>query len=128
MGSPDIPPHVLRFIDECIDSVPEMETLTMMCEQPNRAWNGGEIAARLYIPAEQGRHVLSALLRRKMVEQIPGTETFRVATGDPDHWALLQEVTAAYRANLMRIATHIHQKAPASLRHFVRAFDLKKDR
>jgi hypothetical protein len=47
---------------------------------------------------------------------------------DETERVLVDEVARTYRANLTRIATFIHEKPPASLKEFARAFSLKKDR
>ena len=122
-----IPEHVLRFIDEYVDSVPQLETLLMMYEEPGRAWTTAEVAARTYIPEDEAGRVLEALHRRHLVASA-GPGEFRMQIPDERRHSLLRDLAQTYRANLARVATFIHEKPPASLKEFARAFDLKKER
>jgi DNA-binding MarR family transcriptional regulator len=125
---PGISDTVLRFIEECIDSVPQLETLLMMMDDPQRDWTAAEIAGRVYITREDAVRVLDALRRRGMIAPLEAGQAFRILLADEQRRALLEEVARSYRANLTRIATFIHEKPPASLKEFARAFTLKKDR
>lgn len=46
MTSPDIPATVLQFLAERIDTVPQLEALLLMWENPQRLWSDHELAAR----------------------------------------------------------------------------------
>ena len=124
----EIPAAVLGFIDECIDSVPQLETLLMMKDEPRRAWTVDTVAARTYIPLAEAARVLEALQRRALIAPAATGAGFSYQPGDAHHRELIDEVARTYRANLTRIATIIHEKPPASLKEFARAFDMKKDR
>lgn len=128
MAEDDIPAPVLRFIDACIDTVPQLETLLMMREQPGRAWSADEVAARVYIPVAEAAGVLEALRRRGLVAVAAAGTACKISLPDEARRRLIDEVARAYRSNLIRVATLIHEKPPASLKEFARAFDLKKDR
>jgi hypothetical protein len=123
----EISAAVLGFIDESIDSVPQLETLLMMKDEPQRAWTVDLVAARTYIPLAEATRVLEALHRRGLISPVE-TGGFIFTAGDVRRRELVDEVARTYRANLTRIATIIHEKPPASLKEFARAFDMKKDR
>ena len=122
-----IPENVLRFIDERIDSVPQLETLLMMHDEPQREWSAGEIAARAYVKLDEAERILQALNRRGLIESIEGRPAFRIRDHGGEQRAIVEEVARTYRANLSRIATLIHEKPSMSIREFARAFDFKKD-
>jgi hypothetical protein len=124
----EIPARVLRFVEELIDTVPQLETLLMMNDHSGDAWTAGEVAARVYVSVGQATAILDALERRGLVARGADPQAFRIHFADERRRELIQEVAATYRANLSRIATFIHEKPPASLKEFARAFDLKKDR
>jgi hypothetical protein len=124
----EISAAVLSFIDECIDSVPQLETLLMMKDEPQRAWTVGEVAARTYVPLAEAARVLEALHRHALISPVETGGGFSFIPGDELHRELIDAVARTYRANLTRIATIIHEKPPASLKEFARAFDMKKDR
>jgi hypothetical protein len=124
----DIPAHVLRFIEENIDTVPQLETLLMMSEAADRDWLLADVAAHNYIPEQHALETLNALSRRGLVSVEEPLPRFRFAPASDQVRALVAEVARCYRRNLSRIATLIHSKPSASIKEFARAFDMKKDR
>lgn len=129
MSLPDIPEPVRQFIAEKIDTVPQLEALLLLWENPARSWSQDEIAARIYVATDTAASILQALQRRQLIvlqdAQLP---TFRYNAEPGGTNEIVAEVAAAYRRHLIPVATFIHSKAPASVREFARAFDLKKDR
>lgn len=129
MTSPAIPDNVLHFIAAKIDSVPQLEVLLLLFDDPGRAWSEDEIASRIYQPRDAAEQILQALQRRQLATA-EGVRPVRYrydAAWDVTG-SLMSEVHAAYRRHLVPIATFIHNAGPASVREFARAFDLKKDR
>ncbi len=61
-----LPREVLRFIEERIGSVPELEALLMMSEDA-RAWSAAEIARRVYVQPDKARDILEALTRQRLL-------------------------------------------------------------
>jgi hypothetical protein len=125
---PEIPEPVLRFLSEMIDSVPQLEALLLLAEDPNRSWDCDELASRIYVAREGCIDLLEPLRRRGLVVA-DETDRHRYrysATWDPSG-ARLAEVAAAYRAQLVRISTLIHAKAPAAIREFAASFNLKRE-
>jgi hypothetical protein len=128
MTGPAISQHVLHFIAQQIDSVPQLECLLLLYEHDSRAWIPDQVAARIYSSPHVARGILETLHRRGLLRVEGDEPRYRF---DPDGSArpeLMQEVAHAYQKHLVPIATFIHSKASASVREFARAFDLKKDR
>lgn len=121
-----LPREVMRFIQERIDSVPELETLLMMSEDL-RAWSAAEIARRVYVSPQKAEAILEALVRQKLVAPGATAGVFEFMPTDEQERDLIATVMLSYRKNLSLIATLIHEKASGSIREFARAFDLKKD-
>ena len=127
MAPPQIPAQVLRFLEECIDSVPQLEALLIMLDEPARFWTSIEMGARIYVSESEASRVLDRLARRELIEADDAGNRYRIQAADGAKSALIEEVARTYRENLTRIATFIHEKPPASVKEFARAFDLKKD-
>jgi hypothetical protein len=129
MSPTGVPDHVLQFIAERIDSVPQLEALLLLWEKPAQAWAQGEVAARIYVEPAVAGTILQALQRRQLVTsdgaQPPG---YRYSDAWDTTGTLMNQVAAAYRHHLIPVATFIHSGANSSVREFARAFDLKKDR
>ena len=49
MTSPEIPARVLQFLAGHIDSVPQLEALLLLWEDPQRLWSEEELAGRIYV-------------------------------------------------------------------------------
>jgi hypothetical protein len=128
MSPPQVPVHILRFLEECIDSVPQLEALLIMFDEPGRRWTVADIGARTYVSPPEATRVLDRLARGKLVQPDDSGALFQIRLDDDETRALIGEVARTYRANLTHIATFIHEKAPAPVKEFARAFDLKRDR
>ena len=120
-----LPADVLGFLDRFIDSIPELEALLIMSEDPQRPWSAADVASRVYVPAAGAQRILETLLRRRLVAT--SDDGFRFSPADETHRVLVARVAVTYRSNLVSVANFIHKKASASVMEFARAFDLKKD-
>jgi hypothetical protein len=127
--SPQIPGRVLQFLAERIDTVPQLEALLLLWENPQRLWSEEELAARIYVGRPVAATILQALQRQQLVtcESGPAQRYGYNPQWDPSG-EVMPEVAAAYRRHLVQLATFIHSRASTAVREFARAFDLKKDR
>ena len=127
MSLPPIPPRVLKFLAEKIDTVIELEALLIMSDDENRAWTEQEVAARLYTQPASAARVLDALSRRQLIAAEGKPPQYRFNQPHSDDRTLIAEVAQAYSRNVVAISTYIHSKASVSVKEFARAFDLKKE-
>jgi hypothetical protein len=129
MSSPQIPAAVLQFIAERIDTVPQLEALLLLWENPQRAWTDEQLAARIYVSRAAAAQILQALQRQQLVATEPTQAThYRYNPQWDPTGEVMREVAAAYSRHLVPLATFIHSRASSAVREFARAFDLKKDR
>lgn len=122
-----ISPAVLRFLNQCIDSVPQLETLVLLHAEPGQWWPPAEIARRLYSSDEAVRVALEGLARCGLCarREPPLEFTYQAAAGlEP----LVDEVIRTYQSQLIPVTRIIHFNAASGAREFARAFDLKKDK
>ena len=129
MTSPEIPARVLQFLAERIDTVPQLEALLLLWENPQQLWSEEELAGRIYVGRQAAATILQALQRQQLAtaEPAPAVRYRYNPQWDPGG-ELMAEVAAAYRSHLVPLATFIHSRASTAVREFARAFDLKKDR
>jgi hypothetical protein len=130
MTSPDVPARVLQFLAERIDTVPQLEALLLLWEDPQRSWAEEELAARIYVSRQAAATILQQLQRHQLIVTAEPASAVRYrynpqwdTTGE-----VMAEVAASYRRHLVPLATFIHSRASTAVREFARAFDLKKDR
>lgn len=129
MSSPQIPAAVLQFIAERIDTVPQLEALLLLYENPQRTWTDEQLAARIYVSRAAAAQILQALQRQQLVAVEPTQAThYRYNPQWDPTGGVMPEVATAYSRHLVPLATFIHSRASSAVREFARAFDLKKDR
>jgi sugar-specific transcriptional regulator TrmB len=124
----EIPAHVLRFLRENIDTVPQLETLLMMSEKRDHGWLIADVASRNYISEQRATDTLNALQRRGLVTSEESPTRFRFDPATEEIHTAVVDLARCYQRNLSRITELIHAKPSASVTEFARAFDLKKDR
>jgi hypothetical protein len=124
----EVPAHVLRFLEENIDTVPQLETLLMMSEAGDRSWLVADVASRNYITEQRALDTLNALLRRGLVSSEESPARYRFNPASDETRVAVADLARCYQRSLSRITTLIHAKPSASITEFARAFDLKKDR
>ena len=129
MTSPEIPARVLQFLAERIDTVPQLEALLLLWENPQRPWSEEDLAARIYVSRQVAATILQALQRQQFVAAEPAPAVgYRYNPQWDASGEVMPEVAATYRRHLVPLATFIHSRASTAVREFARAFDLKKDR
>jgi hypothetical protein len=128
MNAPEISERVLRFIAESVDSVPQIEALLLLWQEPDKGWSVDDIAARIYVTRETAQSILRSLQVRQLATFDNPASSYRYSAAWDTSGTLMAEVAAVYRRQLVRVTTIIHSGASSSVRAFARAFDLKKDR
>lgn len=128
MPRAELPEDVLRFIERRIDSVPHLEALLLLWENPAVSWTDGDIAARVYVSRERAQHVLQDLARHGLIaasDLSPDRYEYNIAW---DENQLMTKVASTYRRHLVDLARLIHTKtASEAVREFARAFQLKSE-
>jgi DNA-binding transcriptional regulator LsrR (DeoR family) len=127
-GADPIPEHVLRFLIDRIDSVPHLEALLLLWQNPEQDWSPEQVATRLYVSRETAAQLLEDLYRHGVVKATAAPALYRYAADWADGPRLMPELAATYSRHLVRVAQLIHSKASPGVREFARAFQLKKDR
>jgi hypothetical protein len=124
----EVPEDVLRFIERRIDSVPHLEALLLLWENPAVSWAEGDIAARVYVSRERAQTVLRDLVRHGLIAfsgESPERYTYNSAWDDNQ---LMKKVAVTYRRHLVDLAGLIHTKAASgAVQDFARAFRLKSE-
>jgi hypothetical protein len=120
----EIPPDVLDFIHRRIDSVPHLETLLLLWENPSIAWTEEEISRRVYVSHDKAGLILQDLARNGFVVTVSDLSGgFQYEKGwDEAH--IMDRVAASYRKHLVHMSNLIHSKAASeAVQEFARAFN-----
>lgn len=120
---------VYRFIQNQIDSVPQMEALLLLWDSRPKQWPDTEIARRLYIGVDFAKNILQDLVRRRvLVTAVHSPRQYWYETRSEDLDRLVEAVAATYRRDLVRVSTFIHTKTSSAVRDFAQAFKFTKER
>ena len=126
MASGAIPSEVEQFLLAAIDTVPHLEALLLIFQNPTTVWSVEALAARIYVGNPQAAAVLEDLTRRQLITRLEqSSPQYQFIARSPEQTELLNKVAQAYRAQLVQVARFIHSKPSASVRDFARAFRLK---
>ena len=126
MSRVEIADDVLDFIARRIDSVPHLETLLLLWENPSIAWTEEQVSLRVYVSRDQARVILQDMARHGFIAvstAVPNAYSYAPAW---DEAQLMAKLAATYRRHLIHIAGLIHAKAASGAVHeFARAFKFK---
>lgn len=114
------------FLAAEIDTVPHLEALLIVWRARPRGFDRNALAAQLYLPAANTGQILDDLARRRLLTQAEGRYTYDPAGIAPPN--LMEAVEGVYRHELIRISRMIHEKPPAAMRDFARAFRFTRER
>jgi hypothetical protein len=117
-----------EFVQENIDSVPQLEALILLWNSRPVWWTCEELASRLYVPLDRVGGLLRDLARMQMAaESETEPPKFSYYSRSKDQDAMMMLVDEAYRRDLVRISTMLHEKASPAVRDFARAFRFKRE-
>jgi DNA-binding MarR family transcriptional regulator len=126
MASGAIPNEVEQFLLSAVDTVPHLEALLLIFQNPTAVWSVNDLAARIYVDATQAAAVLEDLTRRQLITRLDESPArYQFFARSAEQTELLNKVAQAYRTQLVQVARFIHSKPSASVRDFARAFRLK---
>ena len=121
--------QVLRFVEQQIDSVPELEALLLLWQNRPTAWSVADIAKRLYITPDQAQVLLGDLSRKGLLAPLAEqTDLYRYEPRSAELDELMACTEAVYRRQVVRISTLIHSKPSSAVRDFARAFRFTKEK
>ena len=119
---------IKRFILTSVPSVPYLEALLLLRNEPAAPWDSARLAARLYV-AEKAAASLLAELREagviRAAEQLPEAYCFSPASDALRD--IIERLADAYATHLVAVTNVIHSKTGKKAQHFADAFKWRKD-
>lgn len=123
----EIPSEVLDFIYRRIDSVPHLEALLLLWEEPSVTWTQEDISRRVYVSLDKAGLILQDLAKHGfIIAEVEVAGGYHYEQGW-DEAQIMPRVAASYRQNIVHVSNLIHSK-PASdaVQEFARAFNFTK--
>jgi hypothetical protein len=120
--------ELVQFIVDHLDTVPHLEALLLIWQNPATGWTAGVLAGRIYVSQPVARGVLEDLHRHGILRREGNPEPIYFFTPSWDAQRnLLPRLADLYRRQLVTVTKLIHSRGSTSVREFARAFQLKKD-
>ncbi|HEX2449554.1 MAG TPA: hypothetical protein VHJ69_00355 [Gemmatimonadales bacterium] len=126
MSTKALPDDVIRFLNDHIDSVEQLEVLLLLHRAADADWTAEMVAAALYTQPASAARRLEALHTDGLIERAPGREAYRFVV-DPAHRdELISAVADTYRERRVAVVTAIASKPMENVRAFSDAFRLRR--
>ena len=125
MAIEPIPIDLREFILEYIDSIAQLEALLLLRRHPDKTWDAGSVAGRLYISVREASELLTRLSDDGFL--IFSDACYRFSAQSAEQRQMVDQLADAYSHHLIHITNMIHSK-PRRIREFSDAFRFRKDR
>lgn len=125
MKPEELPSAVLRFIDESIQSVEQLETLLLFVSRPTERWTVESLSRELRSHPRSSKHWLESLSQKGFIEKVSDTDF--MATTNIDLLVKLQLVQQTYNQYRVTIIERIFSKPNHRLQTLADAFKFRKD-
>jgi hypothetical protein len=126
MKKGEMPAEVRRFVLTSVPSVPFLEAVLLLRDNPDGAWDAPRLARRLYVGERVAADLLEKLAGAGIAEPAQGGAGVRYAP-PPELRQLLDGVAAAYAADLMAVTDLIHSRIDKRAQQFADAFRFRKE-
>ncbi|HYD59566.1 MAG TPA: hypothetical protein VEC35_04390 [Noviherbaspirillum sp.] len=126
--SGSISDEIKRFILTSVPSVPYLEAMLLLRNDPASPWDAARLSKRLYISEKAATSLLAELHEAGIVhteEQSPEAFCFSPATESLRD--IIGQLAAAYTTQLVEVTHLIHSKTGKKAQHFADAFKWRKD-
>jgi hypothetical protein len=126
--SDGISTELKQFIEHHIESVPQLEALLMLRNEPEREWESADISKALYIPEDVAGTLLADFVRRGFaILKPPGKSKVVYRPRDQDYLRLVDELHVAYHDRRVAIISLIYSKPLNKVQTFADAFKFGKE-
>ena len=116
---------IRRFLLVAVPSVPHLEALLLLHEEPRFPWTGATLASRLYVSAEVAEALLKDLAERNLAVRAGSAYSF--GPTDPARREAVARLAELYARIVVEVAQLIHAKTDQAAQRFADAFRLRKE-
>lgn len=128
MVAKEVPDDIKRFILISIPSVPYLEAMLLLRNEPGQAWDGRQVARRLYMGEKAAIELLQQLHEAGIVAaEQEQASAYRYAPESDELRHMIDRLTQTYSKSLIAVTELIHSKTSKKAQHFADAFKWRKD-
>jgi hypothetical protein len=123
-----LPDDVRRYIVTSVASVPYLEAMLLLRNEPDQPWDVSRVARRLYMDEQRAGELLTLLRQSgvlRVVEEQPPAYSYAPATDELRQ--MIDRVANAYAANLVEVTHLIHSTMDRKAQQIADAFRFRKD-
>jgi hypothetical protein len=127
MNPKALPDDVIRFLNEHIDSVEQLEVLLLLHRAAEAAWTAEMVAAALYTQPASAARRLESLQGGGLIERVPGAAgAYRLVLEPADQGDMIATIADTYRERRVAVVTAIASKPMENVRAFSDAFRIRR--
>ncbi|MEX2309344.1 MAG: hypothetical protein WD738_17215 [Pirellulales bacterium] len=123
----DFPPGLKQFIENHIESVPQLESLLLLRNDPQRKWSAADVAKALYIPEDVASSLLTEFVRRGFATIVPPAARYEYRIRDSEADMLIDTLASVYRERRVAVISLIYSKPLNKVQTFADAFRFGKE-
>lgn len=124
-----IPPDIKRFILTSIDSVPHLEAILLLRQDPDIEWDAKMMAPRLYISENKTRELLADLNTAGFaVLKNQSTLSYQYGPLNNELKEMVSKLCYIYAKHLIEVTNLIHTKTGRQAQQFGDAFKWQKEK
>ena len=128
MTRENLPDDLTRFVLTSIPSVPFLEAMLLLRNEPASAWDAKRLARRLYIGERAAAQLLEELHGAELIDiGDSASPCYRYGPAAESVRAIVDRLAEAYAVNLVEITNLIHSGSAKKAQRFADAFRLRKD-
>jgi hypothetical protein len=128
MEKPQIPEDVQRFIMLSVPSVPYLEAMLLIRNEPAESWDKARVSRRLYMAEKPAGELLQQLHEAGILSRDNAApDRYRYAPSTSDLADMIERLAQTYAGNLIGVTNLIHVKTVRKAVRFADAFKWKKE-
>lgn len=128
MNQERIDADLRRYILGSVPTVPYLEALLLLRENPSISWNAKSLSGRLYVSKGTAKALL-AMLQEEQIAKEGGESRKHFHYAPPaELMPMLDRMAELYRTDLLAVTDMIHSRIDRQAHQFSEAFRLRKAR
>ncbi|MBL8848877.1 MAG: hypothetical protein JNG89_04305 [Planctomycetaceae bacterium] len=128
MSRDGLPDEIRRFILTSIVSVPYLEAMLLMRNEPDEPWDAVRLARRLYMDDARTGELLALLLQAGVLSVADAAvPSYCYAPATVELRSVIDRLAEHYRSHLVEVTNLIHMTTNRRAQQFADAFRLRKE-
>lgn len=124
-----IPTNIQRFISTCIDSVPQLEAILLLRDDPEIQWDSKMMAQRLFVSEKQTAEILNRISEVGLATQrLDHHGFYHYHPQSEELREMVNGLAKIYAKNLIEVTDLIHSKTNKQAQQFGEAFKWRKEK